>query len=119
MEDSMSAKKSWSNGWPMLTNDPMTGNVTSVDTDVTNLDSAIIFFDWTASAVSGTLAVEVMYNQTGLWEPLSGLSALVIGGTSGADQIMLKWLPFGKIRITYTRISGSGTLNATITAKGN
>lgn len=115
----MSAKKSWSNGWPMLSSDPMTGNVTSVATDVTNLDNAVIFINWSASAVSGTLAVEVMYNQTGLWEPLSGLSALVITGTSGADQVMLKWLPFGKIRVTYTRISGSGTLDVTITAKGN
>ena len=114
----MSTKKSWLNGYALFNANDMSATSTSIETDVTNFDSLEIFFDWTASAVSGTLAVEVMYNQSGLWKPLSGLDALVIGGTSGNDQVVLNIVPFGKLRLKYTRISGSGVLNATITAKG-
>ena len=114
----MSAKKSWLNGYPLFSANNMSSNVTTSETDVTNYDSLEIWVDWTATAVVGILAVEVMYNQSGLWTALSGLDAIPITGTSGNHQIMLKWVPFGKIRLTYTKTSGSGVLNATITAKG-
>lgn len=51
------------------------------------------------------------------WQNLDFGETVSAGGSSGNHQFDIRWISFSKLRVKYTRISGSGTLKATANSK--
>ena len=69
---------------------------------------------WTGSPV-GTLQVYVS-NDSSTWTTLTGATQAISG--SGDVCFVLTTTPYKYVKCAYTKTSGTGTLNATIEAKG-
>lgn len=98
----------------------------SVISQVTNVqfeDNIGIQVSWTGTSPVGTLAIECSndYGRNGVtspvWVALDFGSTINITGNSGSHTININQLPFTNIRANYTRVSGTGTLKAQISAK--
>ena len=108
----------------MITNGDMSGSITSEETDVKNLDVASIRVTWDiAGTPDGTLAIEALQEKDNTpispsdWFTVNLDATIVIDTSETEHQILFEQLPFDKIRLVYTPSSGSGTMNAKITAK--
>ncbi len=112
-----------------VTGQSMATSLTSLPTVITNVSIISYDISWTGTAV-GTFSVQVSntYSQNaaggnggtavaGNWTTLtlSGTAAATTGGGNGAIEIDVTG--FHAIRLVYTAISGTGTLNATISGK--
>lgn len=104
----------------------MSANVISEITDVKNLDNATIRVTWdTAGTPIGELRVQVLQEKDATsaendelnWFDLDFGDTLTIDNTETEHQIIFTQLPFDKIRLQYFRTSGTGTMNAKISAK--
>ncbi len=94
----------------------LASSATSDATDVTPVDKASIHIAWTGSSPVGSIAVWAQNGDDDSWYDL-GFSAISISGASGSHQVIFNELPFTKIRLVYTRVSGTGSLNARISSK--
>jgi hypothetical protein len=104
----------------------LAGNVISDVTIIQNSSDISYDISWTGSSPVGVMSVEVSntYSQNGdgsvrnagTWRTLTGMSAAVSGNT-GDGGFDIVGTAFFAIRLHYVRTSGTGTINATITAK--
>lgn len=106
----------------MIEDGDMSGNITSSVTNVENLDIAGILVEWSSSSINGVLTVEARHQkkdkaEQATWYELDFGTAINIDTDNSFHQLVLNELPFTDIRIKYTSTSGTGTLNATLTAK--
>lgn len=112
--------------YPIISNGSMaSASLTSAVTNIQRLDNIGIQLSWTSSP-SGTFAVQVSadYAQdaegnvtnSGNWVPLA-LSPSPATSSGSPIYIDINELSAPWIRVVYTRISGSGTLQATLVGK--
>lgn len=100
----------------------MSGNLTSNIVDVTYTDNVGIQLTFTGTP-SGEFAVEgsVDYDDhlsTGNWSELTFSTTPQATGSADTHLLNLNQIPYKKIRVTYTRTSGTGTLNIHVMSKG-
>ncbi len=113
----------------VILNGDMSGSLTSDVTIIQKLSQISYDIAWTnGSSPVGTMSVQVSntYSQdasgavknAGNWQTLTLTgTAPTISGSSGNGFIDLGATGAYAIRLVYTRVSGSGTMNATISAK--
>ncbi len=111
----------------VITNGDMSANITSKVTIVQKLSMISYDVSWAGSAPVGTMVVQVSNTYTenadgtvknaGSWTtmPLSVVPS--VSGSSGNGFIDIDVTAAYAIRLVYSRVSGTGTMNATITAK--
>lgn len=101
--------------YPIITNGDMSGNLTSLTTDIRYTDDVGVQLTFTGTP-TGTFSVNVSTDQIN-WVPLTLPSVPVASGSAGSIYLDLFALSAPYIQTTYTRTSGSGTLQASIVAK--
>ena len=102
--------------FPSIVNGDMSANITSVITDVLSLDNVGIQLVWTGNAV-GSFFIDAS-NDGAAFTPMDfGSPAPVAAGAASSILINMAFLPYKKIRIRYVFTSGTGTLNAFLSAK--
>lgn len=116
----MGRKNVIKNGYKMLDEADLTLTTTSNLTEVSNLDKASIHIVWSGTSPIGTIIVESTNdsasNPQAVWREVNFGSAIEITGNSGDHDIVFNELPFNAIRIKYVPTSGSGTINAALSA---
>lgn len=112
----------------MLLDADMSGSLLSAPTNVSQIDQAIIFLNWSGGA-EGEFTVEgAQVKSTELradsplpasivWNTLSFGSTVLAEIGNDNHELVFTQLPFTHIRIRYTPSAGTGTLNATISGK--
>jgi len=90
-------------------------SVNSSELDVTRLIYASIAIDWTGTP-TGTLTLEAK-NGSSSWIAITGQSQ-ALAGASGSIMLTLTILPWEKIRLSYARTSGTGSVTGVVIAKG-
>lgn len=108
-KDNLAPYKTITNG------DMSAATLTSTPTNIINKDNVAIALVWTGSPV-GTFAVNVSQDKT-TWIPLTLSTTPVASGSAGSIGLDLNQLAFPHIQVVYTKTSGTGTLNCTISAK--
>lgn len=113
----MSGKNS-THAYQLITNASMAGNVTSSPTDVQYSDNIGIQLVFTGTP-TGTFFIQgsVNYDErlgTGDWSNLKFSLDPAANGSADNHLINLNQIPYKKIRVFYSRTSGSGTLNGWI-----
>ena len=111
------ARKSVLRSYKMLDAADLSGNLTSNVTNVLNLDKASISIQWTGTSPVGTIEVMARNGEEDVWQALDFGSTISVSGNTGDHRIVLNELPFTDIRVDYTSSSGTGTIDAIITAK--
>ena len=112
--------------YPVITNASMTTSVISTPTIIQNLSMIGYDISWTGTP-TGTFSVQVsntyavnaagqVYNP-GNWTTITLSSPTAAAGTSGNGFIDIDEMSAYAIRLVYTAASGTGTLNATLSAK--
>jgi hypothetical protein len=111
-------------GYPVITNAAMTGNITSLVTSIKKTDNISYQYNVAGSPV-GSISVQVSsdYSQdangtvvnAGVWNTVPVGTAAVSG--AGGGIIELTQMPESWIRTVYTFTSGTGTLNVFINTK--
>lgn len=91
-------------------------------TYVKNLDRASILVEWTGTSPVGTLEVQAQnirepVGAASAWETVDMGAPITISGNTGSHTLIFNSLPFTRLRLVYTRTSGTGTLNAIILGK--
>lgn len=110
-------RKNTLKSYKMIDAADMSANVTSSTTSVINLDKASIVIAWSGSSPVGTLEVQTRNGEDDVWRALSFGTAIQVSGNSGDHRVVLNELPFTDVRVFYNFASGTGTLDAIITAK--
>lgn len=111
------ARKSVLKSYKMINSGDLSSDITSSETSVINLDKASIVIAWTGSSPVGTIEVQARNGDQDTWRALDLGAAVSVSGNSGNHRIVLNETPFTDIRIVYTASSGTGTVDAIITAK--
>lgn len=111
----------------IITNGSMAGNLTSTIMEVKQQDNIGIQLNWTGTPV-GTFTVLVSMDHVrdiyqnvlvaGNFISLPLSPAITASGSGDIAYIDLNQLSAAYVEVIYTRTSGTGTLNAFITAKG-
>lgn len=96
----------------------MAATITSDPVKLQFEDNPDIQVSWTGSP-TGTLDVQISLDPTNLgWQSVPFAPAPTQpSGTSGTDYYSLNQTSAAYIRLVYTRVSGTGSLNAKISAK--
>jgi len=95
----------------------LSANATSQTINVQNLDNCSIHLDFSGTP-TGTIVVQARNGAQDAWYDLAlGGGAITLAGAAGSHQILLQILPFTDIQLVYTRTSGTGAMEARITAK--
>ena len=110
----------------MISDGDMSGNLLSDPTNVSQIDQAIIFINWTGTP-DGTFTIEGAQVKSTELRANSPLPTSVVWNTLDIDpmttagetnhQIVFTELPFTHLRLRYTASSGTGTGTATISGK--
>jgi len=103
-------------GHKVIDTGDMSGNLTGLETNVTQLDNIGYIAEWSGTSPVGVLSVEVQSGPSG-WAALDFGSPLAVSGSSGSLIINVNQLPFEKIRVVYTATSGTGDLTVTLSSK--
>lgn len=90
--------------------------ITSPETDVMHLDNIGAIISWAGTSPVGVITVEVKSGDSE-WSELDFGSVIAVTGNSGTHNLNINQVPFEKIRFIYTKTSGVGALQATISAK--
>ena len=111
---------------PVIINGDMSGNVISVPTILAQKSGAGYDVIWTGAPV-GTFSIEISntyainaegnVSNPGNWTPVTLSSSITASGTPDNAFINLAGLECYAVRLNYTYVSGSGTLNAVICSK--
>jgi hypothetical protein len=109
-----------------IENGDMSADITSIPTILTNLSMVSYQISWTGATPVGSVIVEASNDYSldasgkvlnaGTWSEITQTLASITGN-SGKGMININSIPAYAIRIKYTFVSGTGTLNATIVAK--
>lgn len=100
----------------MITNQPMTGGITSSIEDLSTSVNFAIQFTYSGTAPVGTLAVGVSNDGINFDYTLLG-AAKATSGNSGTIIIKDSDIGYKFVQALYTFTSGTGTLNAIINGK--
>lgn len=102
-------------------------SITSSVVEIRNQDNVGIQLSWTGVPV-GTFAVQISINHAedaqgnvtvaGDWVSLPLSPTIAAAGSADSAIIDLNQMSAAYVRVVYTKGSGTGTLNAYITAKG-
>lgn len=102
----------------------LAGNFTSGNTSIKNLDNIWIEIEWTGTAPSGEIFIEVaseypketeQYTQ---FKELDFGAPITIAGASGTHTININQAPMASVlRVRYAFTGGTGTMNAYISGK--
>lgn len=118
------ARKLVVQAFQLLTDQDMTSDFTSAETSVKNLDQASVRVSWTTgSSPVGELRFQALQEKDGVpvsdadWFDIDFDATINIDSTETEHQILFEVLPFDKIRMRYIATSGTGVMNAKITAK--
>ena len=113
--------------YPVIVNGSMAGNITSAVTIVQKLSMISYDVSWSGTAPVGTLSVQVSntyslnpdgsVNNTGNWTTLTLSATANVSGATGNGFLDVDATGAYAMRLVYTRTSGTGTMNATISAK--
>lgn len=104
--------------YPMFNNTDISINQTSPIVNVINLDKASIHVEWTGTTPIGVMTVEARNGKDDTWYDLDFSGQTIdITGNTGDHQILMTELPFTDIRLQYVVTSGTGSLEARISAK--
>ena len=111
----------------IVSNGDMSSTITSGVTEIRNQDNVGIQLNWTGAPV-GSFSVQISIDHAqdslgnvtvpGNWTSLALSPPITAAGTPDTAYIDLNQMSASYIRVVYTAGSGSGTLNAFITAKG-
>jgi hypothetical protein len=93
------------------------GTVSSPITKVDQLDLASIAIAFTGTALSATVTVQVRNGDNDVFRTLDFGLPITLTGSSGAHEIDLLVMPFTDIQLVIVTASGTGTVNAVLTAK--
>lgn len=107
----------------------MGADITSAVTNCKNLDNMCYQVKWSGGSTPvGEIFVQVTNDDldntsqnpeaTATWTDLDFGSAISVSGNSGNHFININQNPGAYIRLFYDRASGSGTMTATLVAKG-
>ncbi len=116
------ARKNSISAYPIIVEEDMSASITSLETNVRNLDNASIRIDWTGTP-TGQIIIEALQEkdrdiiQPDDWFTLDFGSDIIIDINNTDHQLIFTSMPFDRIRLTYTPTAGSGVLNAKLTAK--
>lgn len=104
----------------------MASSVTSTPTNVQYLDNVTYFATWTGTP-TGTFNVQASLDyqpgsggtvlNAGTWSNLSLSASVAAAGAADTALFDLNELPFPWIRLVYTAVSGSGTLDLWVSGK--
>jgi len=115
----MGRKNVIKNGHKMLDSQDISITSTSSETNISNLDKASIHVAWTGDAV-GVLTVEVtndsVESNSPVWRELNMGGVIAMAGVADFHELIFNELPFNAIRLVYTTTSGTGSMNATLSA---
>lgn len=113
--------------FPVITNGSMSSDITSSVTIIQNLSMISYDISWSGTVPVGTMTVEVSnsYSQNadgsvrnpGNWTTLTLSAPTDVSGNMGNGMIDIDATGCFAIRLKYTRISGSGVMQAIINAK--
>lgn len=106
----------------LMTDGNMSGNLTSDLVDVSYTDNIGFQLNFTGTP-TGDFSVEgsIDYDdhlQTGNWSELTFSTTPQALGAADTHLLNLNQVPYKKLRVKYTRTSGSGTLNIYVMSKG-
>lgn len=104
-------------GYKLLEAADLSGNLTSPEINVINLDQASVFVSWSGTAPVGVLDVQFKNGDNGTWFSVDMGGPINITGASGQHILIFHELPHTAMRLLYTATSGSGSIDAVITAK--
>jgi len=104
-------------GYKMFDAADISSTITSPEVNVINLDQASIFVSWSGSSPYGTLEVQFKNGDNGAWFTVDMGGPIPILNSSGQHILIFHELPHTAMRLVYSRISGTGTIDAVITAK--
>lgn len=113
--------------YSVITNGSMAGNITSAVTIIQNLSMISYDISWTGTTPVGVMTVQVSntyavnadgtVRNAGNWTTLTMSSPMTVTGNSGNGFADIDATGAFAIRLVYTRTSGTGTMNATLSAK--
>lgn len=113
--------------YSVITNGDMSGNIISKVTVIQKLSMIGYDISWAGTAPVGSMSVQVSnsYSENadgtvrnaGNWTTLTLSSATPVSGATGNGFIDVDATGAFAIRLVYTRASGTGLMNAIITAK--
>lgn len=113
--------------FPVITNGDMSGNITSAVTIIQNLSMISYDISWAGTAPVGTMSVQVSntYSQNadgsvrnaGNWTTLTLSTTPTISGGTGNGFIDVDATGAFAMRLVYNFTSGTGLMQATISAK--
>lgn len=113
----MSQTRRFIQPYQVIASGDMSGAIASPSVDISNVDDISIVYEWAGTSPVGTLFVQVK-NGDSPWSVLDISPPAAISGNSGNNNIQITNVSFKELRLTYTRTSGTGTLNAYLTGKG-
>lgn len=111
----------------VVTNGDMSGNITSEPTIIQNLSMVSYDISWTGTAPVGVISLQVSntYKQNaagkvsvaGNWNTVTLTSPTAVSGATGNGFIDVDAIAGYAVRVVYTRTSGTGIMNITVTGK--
>ncbi len=113
--------------YPVITNGDMSAPIISKVTIIQNLSMIGYDISWSGATPVGSMSVEVSntYSQNadgtvrnaGNWTTLALSAPTTVSGNTGNGFIDIDEISAYAIRLVYTPVSGTGTMQATINAK--
>ncbi len=113
--------------FPVIVNGNMNASITSLPSIITNLSLMSYDISWAGTAPVGTMSVQVSnsYSENvdgsvrnaGSWTTVALSSPTSVSGSTGNGFIDVSQMGASAIRLVYTRVSGTGTMQAIFTAK--
>jgi hypothetical protein len=111
---------------PVVTNGDMSGNIIGkviLKPEISGMNYSVVF----TGSPTGTFTIEASddysvfqngtVNNPGTWNTLPTTPAVVASGAGGNGMIEVVTIAYAT-RLVYTRVSGTGTLNAIVTGQG-
>ena len=113
--------------YSVISNGNMTSQIISTPTIIDNISLISYDISWAGTAPVGSMSVQVSNTYTqnaagqtanpGNWTTLTLSAPTPVTGNTGNGGIDVDVTGFYAIRLVYTPVSGTGTLNAVINAK--
>lgn len=100
----------------LTTNASMGANVTTASINVQWLDNIYFTINFTGTP-TGTFSVQGSGDGGNNWQNVRLLTSPVASGAPDTVGIEINQAPMPLLRVVYTRISGTGTMNVWVTAK--
>lgn len=107
---------------PVIVNGDMSGNLTSLVTIISNMSMMTYTYSWAGTTPVGSIDVQISNDYSinsdgtvknaGTWDSLPLSATPSVSGSAGNGAIDIDQLGAYAIRTVYTRVSGSGTLQA-------